>query len=332
MKNYVQYVTIKIQQFESRGINMEKKIEAIIENNHELTARGKIASYIPAIYTPEKRDYIGVSIVDDQNEMHSVGKTNEKFTIQSISKVITFILAILDNGIDEVFKKVGYEGTDDPYNSFIKLDLDGIYKPANPLINSGALIVTSMIKGEGQEKFERILNFTRAIADNPSIDLNEEVYLSEKESGYRNKAIANLMKSKGMLVGNVDETLDTYFKQCSMNVTTEDLARIASFISKDLGSLDLDQAFRERLSVLLKGILLNCGMYDFSTEYSIKVGIPSKSGVGGGILGVLPNGQGVGVYSPALDEHGNSVAGVAILKELSKEFHWNIFQLNYKDK
>lgn len=309
---------------------MERKIKEIIDNNRHLTQEGKIASYIPALYTPEKRDYIGVSIVDNHRAMHSVGQTNEQFTIQSISKVITFILAILDNGIEKVFEKVGYEGTDDPYNSFIKLDLDGIYKPSNPLINSGALIVTSMIKGQGTEKFERILAFTRKIAGNPAIDLNEEVYLSEKESGYRNKAIANLMKSKGMLVGNVEETLDTYFKQCSMNVTTEDLASIASFISRDLGSLALDQAFREELSILLKGILLNCGMYDFSTEYSIKVGIPSKSGVGGGILGVLPNGQGIGVYSPALDDYGNSVAGVSIMKELSKEFHWNIFQLNHK--
>jgi glutaminase len=311
---------------------MEKKIKEIIDNNSELTKEGQIASYIPALYTPEKRDYIGVSIVDHQKKMHSVGKTEEQFTIQSISKVLTFILAILDNGIEKVFEKVGYEGTDDSYNSFIKLDLDGIYKPANPLINSGALIVTSMIEGQGKEKFERILNFTREITENPSIDLNEEVYLSEKESGYRNKAIANLMKSKGMLVGNVEETLDTYFKQCSMNVTTEDLAKIGSFISRSLEKLELDEQFREKLSVLLKGILLNCGMYDFSTEYSIKVGIPSKSGVGGGILGVLPNGQGIGVYSPALDHYGNSVAGVSIMKDLSKEFHWNIFQLNYKYK
>ena len=309
---------------------MKKEIEKIILENKKYTQIGKIPDYIPELYQPEKRSYIGITYIDNENNIYKCGKTEEKFTIQSISKVITLILAILDNGIDKVFERVGYEGTDDPFNSFIKLDYIDNKKPANPLINSGALVVTSLIKGNGNEKFNRILEFTKKIAKNDSIELNEKVYNSEKETGYRNQAIASLLKSKDLLVGDLDIVLDTYFKQCSMNVTTTDLANIARFISNDFISLDIDETTRKKLSVLIKVIMNNCGMYDYSTEYSIKVGVPSKSGVGGGILGVLPNKMGIGVYSPALDEHGNSIAGMKIMEDLSEKFNWNIYGLNFK--
>ncbi|MGM0380140.1 MAG: glutaminase A [Bacillota bacterium] len=309
---------------------MKKEIEKIILENKKYTQIGKIPDYIPELYKPQKRSDIGLTFIDNEKNIYKCGKTEEKFTIQSISKVITLILAILDNGFEKVFERVGYEGTDDPFNSFIKLDYIDNKKPANPLINSGALVVTSLIKGKGNEKFNRILEFTRKIAKNDSIKLNEKVYKSEKETGYRNQAIASLLKSKDLLVGDLDIVLDTYFKQCSMNVTTTDLANIARFISNDFLFLDIDQKTRKKLSVLIKVIMNNCGMYDYSTEYSIKVGIPSKSGVGGGILGVLPNKMGIGVYSPALDEHGNSIVGMKIMEDLSNKFNWNIYGLNFK--
>lgn len=309
---------------------MKKEIKKIILKNKKYTQIGKIPDYIPELYQPQKRSNIGLTFIDNNQNVHKFGHAEEKFTIQSISKIVTLILAILDNGIEKVFERVGYQGTDDPFNSFIKLDYINNKKPANPLLNSGALVVTSLIKGKGKQKFKRILDFTRKVAKNESIQLNEMVYKSEKETGYRNQAIASLLKSKGLLVGDLDNVLDTYFKQCSMNVTTTDLANIARFISNDFISLEIDDKTRKKLSVLIKVIMNNCGMYDYSTEYSIKVGIPSKSGVGGGILGVLPNEMGIGVYSPALDEYGNSIVGMKIMEDLSEKFSWNIYGSNFK--
>lgn len=303
---------------------MEQLLDRIIIKHRNLTNLGKVADYIPALSNADPNK-IGVCIIDENNNVHKSGDFDMKFTLQSISKALTLILAIKDNGIDKVLEKVGLESTDEPFNSFIKLDMQNNSKPANPMINAGAIVTTSLIKGNHHEKFHRILELVRFITKNNEIGYNEEVYLSEKNTGSRNRAMAYLMSNKGILEGNVEDVLDTYFKQCSIEVDTVDLANIGKFISEGCNGLDIKTISNNELTVLLKSILLTCGMYDYSSRYAIEVGIPTKSGVSGGLMGVLPGNRGIGIYSPALDSHGNSIAGLGIIKSLSKELNLSIF-------
>lgn len=302
---------------------LEKKLENIIKKNRHLIKEGHVADYIPALSKVDP-NYIGISISDIDGNIYKAGDYNTKFTIQSISKIIGLMLALKDNGEDYYFSKVGCEPTDEPFNTLYKMDLKN-QKPANPMINSGAIITTSLIKGNKEEKFNRIIEFIRLIAENPGITYNEEVYLSEKYTGDKNRAIAYLMKSKGLLEGEVEDILDTYFKQCSIEVTAVDLAKIGQFIARRC-PLDLEGRIEnERMAAIVTAIMTTCGMYDFSGQYAATVGIPSKSGVGGGILATIPNKLGIGVFSPALDKFGNSIAGYGIMKDLSRELNLNIF-------
>lgn len=303
---------------------MEQLLDRIIEDNRYLTELGKVADYIPALSTANPSD-IGVCFIDEENNLYKSGAYNTKFTIQSISKILTLALAIMDNGLDKVLEKVGVEGTDEPFNSFIRLDLPNVTKPTNPMINAGAIVVTSLIKENDSTKFQRIIDFVRFVTGNDSIGYNEEVYLSEKVTGNRNRAMAYLMNNKGILEGDVEDILDIYFKQCSIEIDVVDLAKIGKFISQGCEGLKLTSITNKELSALLKSVLLTCGMYDYSGKYAIEVGIPTKSGVSGGLMGVISDSRGIGIYSPSLDSHGNSIAGLGIIKSLSKELNLNIF-------
>lgn len=304
---------------------MEKCLSQIINNNRFLTKQGKVADYIPALKKANADD-VGLALVDSKGNVFRAGEYSVKFTMQSISKIISLIQAIVDNGQSKVFKKVGYQGTDEPFNSLYKLDLPYVDKPANPMINAGAIVTTSLIEGNEDQKFNKILALVRKMANNPNITYNREVYLSEKSTGDKNKAMAYLMKSRDMFEGSVEETLDTYFKQCSIEINAVDLAKIGLFIAQGCKGMNLPNHIDGRkISSIIIGIMASCGMYNFSSEYLIEVGIPSKSGVGGGIMGLLPNKCGIGVFSPALDDYGNSSAGYGIMKELSKKLQLNIF-------
>lgn len=302
---------------------MKELLINIVEKNRKLTLEGKLADYIPALLKANK-NHLGVTLKTEDEKFITYGEYSQGFTLQSISKVISFILAVSENGMEEVFKRVGLDSTDEPFNAFTKLDLPNVNKPANPMINSGAILTTSLIKGDGDEKFQKILDLTRLMANNERISFNEEVYLSEKLTGSRNRSMAYLMESKKILSGNVEDTLDTYFKQCAIEVNTRDLANIAGFISHGLPGLEFKGISNKDMMLLVKGLLLTCGMYNYSAKYTIEVGIPSKSGVSGGIMAVLPRGGGIGIYSPGLDENGNSLAGLSLIKDLSKELKLNL--------
>ncbi len=304
---------------------MEEILKNIIENNKNFYKEGKLADYIPALKNANIKD-CGISIIDKGKNIYSVGSYNKKFTIQSISKVVALMRAILDIGIEEVFKTVGYEGTEKSFNTISYLGQEKINKAINPMINSGAIAITSLVKGQGEEKFHRILELVRTLASNPNIDYDREVYLSEKITGDRNRAIVYLMKSKNIIQGNPESILDSYFKQCSISVDTVDLANIGISIANRFNEIDLPIGIdKEDLSSLLIAIMTNTGMYNFSGQWSVEVGIPSKSGVAGGILSIIPDKYGIGFYGPALDENGNSITGYRVLKELSKELKLKLF-------
>lgn len=301
---------------------MEKLLDQLIEKNRPFTGYGKVADYIPALSYANPDD-LGVCIMDVNNNINCSGEYSKKFTIQSISKVIALSLAIVDNGEEKVFKKVGMEGTDEAFNSFYKLDLFQDKKPANPMINAGAIVTTSLIHGEGEEKFQRLLKFIQDIIGDSSINYNEEVYLSEKETGNKNRAMAYLLKSKGLIEEDVEEVLDAYFKQCSIEVNCTDLAKLGLFFANKGNNTDL---IDKRTRSLILAIMNNCGMYNYSGEYAINVGVPSKSGVGGGIMAVVPNKMGIGIYGPALDEYGNSIGGYNLIRDLSEELNLSVFK------
>lgn len=304
---------------------MQEFLENIIKNNVSLTKKGNVANYIPELDKAKKED-LGICLLDTTGKIYYAGEYTKKFTIQSISKIIVLMLAIIDNGEEFVFSKVGMEPSGDPFNSIKKLETSSRKKPYNPLINAGAIVVTSLIKGKDpKEKFQRILNFTREISEDDSLDVNYKIYCGESETGNRNRSLAYFLKSQGIIEGNVEEILDVYFKQCSIEITVETLAKIGLFLAKNGVNSSGKQIISSRITIIAKTLMCTCGMYDESGEFAVKVGIPSKSGVGGGILSVVPNKMGIGVYGPSLDRYGNSIGGVAILENLSTEFKLNIF-------
>lgn len=304
---------------------MQKTLENIIEKNKDFYKEGNVADYIPALKNADIKD-CGITLIDKDNNRYSAGDYNKKFTIQSISKVISLMQAVIDNGEEEVFKKVGYEGSEKSFNAISYLGEEKIKRAINPMMNSGAIAVTSLVKGEGDEKFNRILSLVRILSDNPNIDYDREVYKSEKSTGDRNRSIYYLMKSKEIIVDSEREVLDTYFKQCSISVDTVDLANIGLSISNRFKNIEIDSDIdKVYLSRLLTAIMTHSGMYNFSGEWSTSVGIPSKSGVAGGILSVVPEKYGIGFFGPSLDNNGNPLVGYKILKELSKSLNLSIY-------
>lgn len=305
---------------------MEKIIQEVLDSNRKYTNYGQVASYIPEL-KKAKRDDLGICIIDKDNNVYKVGSCDTKFTIQSISKTIILAMALMDNEWQYVFSKVGMEPSGDPFNSIMKLETNDTKKPCNPMINAGAIVTTSLIKGSTlEEKEERMLKFFRRMARNENIGINYDVYKSEKMTGDRNRAMAYLLKNDGFIDGDVEEVLELYFKQCSIEIDAVDLARIGV----NLASYGVDIANGERIisesvSRMVKTFMITCGMYDASGEFAIKVGIPAKSGVGGGIMASVPNKMGIGVYGPALDKKGNSIAGVKVLQDLSQSMNLNIF-------
>lgn len=305
---------------------MNKLLESVIENNRHFTNEGKVAAYIPELVNANP-EALGISIITLDGENYFAGDYNTKFTIQSISKIIALMLALIDNGRGRVFSKVGVEPTADAFNSIINLETKKIQKPLNPMINAGAIATVSLIAGRtGEETFDRILNFTRKITGNPNIDINYEVYKSEKITGDRNRALAYFMKSMGVIEPDVEEVLDVYFKQCSIEATCKDIANIGAMLAND-GVLPWngERIVPRNVARIVKTIMVTCGLYDASGQFAVEVGVPAKSGVGGGILAAIPGRMGIGVFGPALDLKGNSVGGIKVLAELSKELDLSIF-------
>ena len=305
---------------------MNKILQDIIDDNRKYTEQGQVATYIPEL-KKANRDDLGICLIDMNNNIYKAGNFNKKFTIQSISKAIVLAMVLEDNDWSYVFSKVGMEPSGDPFNSIMKLETTDTKKPCNPMINAGAIVTTSLIKGKDvKEKEERMLNFFKKLSKNDNLKINYDVYESEKATGDRNRAMAYLLKNDGFIEGNVEEVLDLYFKQCSIEVDCVDLARMGV----NLASYGVDIETGERLvdeniSRIVKTFMVTCGMYDASGEFAIKVGIPAKSGVGGGIMRSVPTKMGIGIYGPSLDTKGNSIAGLKILQKLSIEYNLNIF-------
>ncbi len=308
------YQTDKIQQ---------EILKKVVENNRKYTEEGEVADYIPELGKANPND-IGIAIVDKDGRVISAGDSEKTFTIQSISKLIALMIAVEDNGEDEVFRNMGYFGTNKPFNHYANLETDG--EPLNPMMNAGAILTTALIKGEDDVPYQRVLDRIRYITNNDKIEINEMVYLSEKETGDRNRGIFYILKNNGWIEGD-EEKLNNYFRQCSIEVSAIDLAKIGYYFANHCTRYDGDTTYKDaNISALIQSQMLIAGMYDYSGEYARTVGLPSKSGVGGGITVSVPEQMGIGVYSPSLDKHGNSKAGYEMILELSEMYDLNLFR------
>lgn len=284
--------------------------------------KGEVASYIPKLRKSDP-SLAGVALMTSEG-IYEAGDSRVQFTLQSISKIISLIVALEERGADAVFEKVGAEPTGDSFNSIIKLETSA-QKPLNPMINAGAIAVCSLIPGSNvDERFHLITELLRKVLHRP-ITVDQAVYKSEKETGHRNRSLAYFLKDINGLEGDVDEVLDLYFRQCSILVDCTDLARIGMFLAQK-GITDAGEALISPRSVRLTStFMVTCGMYNASGEFAIQVGIPAKSGVAGGILSFVPGECGIATFGPALDEKGNSVVGLNILHHLSNILDLSIF-------
>ena len=307
---------------------MEGLLNELIEQCRPDTKNGKVANYIPALAKADP-NALGVYILD-RNGLHSQGGDSQvRFSIQSIIKPMLLLLALMDNGEEYVRRRVGVESTGKPFDAINISDAvsqEILSEHINPMVNMGAIVMTTLIKGENyQERFDRLLDLTRKLANNPEIDVDEEVYLSEKSTGNKNRALAFLMRSCGLLDGDVEEVLDCYFRACSIRVDCQDLARIAFVLSDKGRDFMGNEIVPARYAHYVNAVMLTCGMYDGAGDFAVTVGVPAKSGVGGGIMAVVPGRMGIGIYSPALNKKGNSIAGLRILRRLSRQLELSIF-------
>ena len=283
---------------------------------------GEPASYIPELGKVDKGQ-LGACIFTLDGGRYSAGDTRVRFSIQSISKVISLAAALERCGFETVFDKVGMEPSGDAFNSLVRLETSESH-PSNPMINSGAIAVDSYL--EPKIPFGEMLDFTRALCMDPDIQLDERVYRSEMSNISRNRAIAYLLENKGVIRSDVERTLDFYVRMCSLSVTAESLAGFALLLANGGVSPETGERLLGPDTVqVVKTIMLTCGMYNGSGRFAVRVGIPSKSGVGGGILSVVDRRMGIGIFGPALDENGNSVAGERVLAHLSRQLKLHIF-------
>lgn len=309
------------------GLDMEiSQLHEAVKQASAFSENGAVAAYIPELAKQNPKQ-LGASVCFPDGTVWSSGDTDVPFTLQSISKIFSLVAALCQNGTKYVFERVGKEPTGDPFNSIIKLETIKPHKPLNPMINAGAIAVAGMIGGKNVgERLEAILQLLRKMTGNPDIQVNHAVYTSEKQTADRNRALAWFLKDSGILTGDVEETLDLYFRHCSIEVTAADIAKMGMVLAAD--GVDVrtgERLFPQEVARICKTFMVTCGMYNASGEFAIDVGIPAKSGVAGGIMATVPHRMGIGVFGPPLDDKGNSVAGVKLLELLAKEWKLGIF-------
>ncbi len=306
--------------------SLQKFLDDLHSRYHSLND-GSLASYIPEL-TKADPDWFGISVVTADGQTFEAGDTHQNFTIQSISKVFAYGLALEDHGREELLEKVGVEPTGDPFNSLIRLDEDS-KRPFNPMINAGAIATSSLIKGTNPtDKLNRLLAmFERYLNHEVVIDM--PTFMSERSTGHRNRAMAHLMLNFDMISHNIDSALDLYFQQCSVMVNCQDLAMMAATLAnRGKQPVSRAQALSADYAKDLLSVMYTCGMYNRAGEWAYRVGIPAKSGVSGGIIAVVPGVAGIATFSPLIDKNGNSVRGLHVFEALSQQYGLHLFDLS----
>jgi glutaminase len=303
--------------------NWQVVIDEIADEIKPLLTEGRVADYIPELSNVSGNNFgMYVSLLDGRE--FQVGQAQTNFSVQSISKVfsLTMAFSLLK---DNLWKRVGKEPSGNPFNSLIQLEHEN-GKPRNPFINAGAIVVADCVVTNTQDSLNGIIDFVRGLARNKNIQIDHAMFRSEKAFGHRNAALAHFMKSYGNIESDVDEVLDFYFGHCSLSMSCQDVARAFLFLANhgvhphtQKRYLTASQAKR------LNALLLTCGTYDSAGDFAFRVGMPGKSGVGGGIAAIIPGLLSVCVWSPGLDKYGNSLAGVKALELFTTKTGISIF-------
>jgi len=304
-------------------MNFKSILEEIHKEIKPIIGEGKVADYIPALAKVSDTKFgISVNTVDD--DIYVLGDVSEKFSIQSISKVYSLTLAISKLG-ERVWERVGREPSGNAFNSLVQLEYEnGI--PRNPFINAGALVITDILISLFDDPYKEILDFVKLISGSDTISYDLEVAQSERENGYRNVALVNFLKSHGNIKNDVEKVLDVYFHHCSITMTCKELSKSFLYLSNhglipnsEKRILSKSQAKR------INALMLSCGTYDEAGDFAYLVGMPGKSGVGGGIVAIIPGELGIAVWSPALNKKGNSLAGTKALELFTSKTGMSIF-------
>jgi glutaminase len=304
-------------------IDLQTVLDAVLERGRKHLGPGKVATYIPALArVPADKLAIAVSCVDGREA--AAGDADEAFSIQSVSKLFTLLMAmrLRDRAL---WKRVGREPSGNPFNSLVQLEYEkGV--PRNPFINAGAHVTTDCIVSDHEDPKQAILDQIRTLSGASNIQFDLEVAASERDHGHWNAAIANFLKANGNLESPVDDVLDAYFHQCSIAMSCRDLARAGLFLAnRGVDGRSGSRIATERKTRRINALMATCGLYDAVGSFAFHVGIPAKSGVGGGIIGVIPGEMTVAVWSPALDANGNSYAGVKMLEAFTNAIGRSIY-------
>ncbi|AYC28591.1 glutaminase A [Paenisporosarcina cavernae] len=303
----------------------QQDVETFFHECHHTAKEGKVASYIPALARVNP-DTFAISILTKNGEKLEYGDVRQTFTLQSISKVLAFLFALENFGEEKVFDKITLDPKGDPFNSIMGFQSTTEGNVYNPMINSGAIVICAMIAEEyGEQALSKVMSFIKKLTNDETIYVDVEVFDSEKSTAYRNRAIAYFLQDAG-IIADTNVALDLYFQLCSIAVNVEAIARIGAILAnKGYEPVSEIQMVSDSNVKMVNAYMLLSGMYDASSKFAIKVGVPAKSGVSGSILAVVTDKMGIGILSPPLDERGNSVAGIRLLKKLSDEWDLSIF-------
>ncbi|MFA3791120.1 glutaminase [Aliiglaciecola sp. SL4] len=304
---------------------MQQIVDEIAEEMMNLEDKGEVAHYIPQLAKIDPNQF-AISVALTNGEIYQAGCAAKLFSIQSISKVFTLTLALGKLG-DSIWHRVGREPSGDPFNSIVQLEHEQ-GKPRNPFINAGAITIADLIMQGHQPKevLAEIIQFMRYIADDDSIAIDEKVAKSELETGARNASLAYFMSSFGHFENPVEEVLGTYFHHCSIAMNSTQLAKAGLFLANNgVNPITGYTVVSAQRAKRINALMLTCGHYDGSGEFAFRVGLPGKSGVGGGILAVAPGNASIGVWSPGLDAIGNSKLGTKALELLAYKTGWSVF-------
>ena len=317
--------TARLWPFEVTVMNIDYQeiLDEIYQEIKPFKGEGEVADYISELANIDPDKY-GISLHCFDDQEYALGDSREKFSIQSISKVLTLSLAVSQMG-DRIWDRVDVEPSGDPFNSLVQLEYErGI--PRNPLINAGAIVVADVLISILDNPKDDLLRFVRSICGNDGIDFNPKVADSEKATGYRNAALAHMLRSFDNIKNDVDTVLDFYFHQCSLEMTCQELSRTFLLFANHGASYESgEQLLSKRLTKRINAIMQTCGFYDEAGEFSFRVGLPGKSGVGGGIVAIYPQQYSVAVWSPRLNPKGNSVLGMKSLELLTTKTGLSIF-------
>lgn len=304
-------------------MNYKEIIEEVYQNIKDAGDKGAVASYIPELATVDPENF-GVHLTSIDNHKFGIGNYRDNFSIQSIAKVLALSLAYKIRG-EKLWERLGVEPSGTSFNSLTQLETDnGI--PRNPFINAGALVICDILLSDLKNPKEDFLAFSRTVSYNPEVNFSQKIALSEKSVGYRNVALCNFIKSFGNIKNNPNEVLDFYFCICSLEMSCQALSKTFLYLanhefrtSENKQVLNMSQAKR------INAIMQTCGFYDESGEFSFKVGLPGKSGVGGGIIAIHPGKYCIAVWSPKLNEKGNSYRGMKFLEQFTTKTQLSIF-------